>query len=293
MIRFIKRIIISLRIFINKKKEPFFSFWWMLNYIRNGYYFPSYNKQNYKRSIILHDLPTGKFVSYNGDRIAYPGSWTNDLILNNFNNLINEQTGIEHNVNPHKYYSIGEFDKNWIVYDIGAAEGWQSKSWIKFVKQIVIFEPLPSFFRQLKKTFSKEVDEGKVILVNCGVSDTKKEVIMENESIIFNSLQALISNYNLPSPDYIKADIEGEEMNFLTSSKEIFDQKTIKSIQITTYHRPKDYIDIPDYFKQFKGQGSFSKGIVVFNRDGLIPGHYRKKMYHPIFRKCLYTFKFS
>lgn len=293
MVRFIKRIIISLRIFINKKKEPFFSFSLLLNYIRNGYYFPSYVKQDYRNLIKVEDSLSGKYVSYMGERIDYPSSWNSALILNNFNNVINEQTGIGNNVNPHKYFSSGDFDKDWVIYDIGAAEGWQSKSWVKFVKQIIIFEPLPSFFEQLIKSFSKEVEEGKVILVNCGVSDTRKEVIMEEKPIIFDNLQALINTYNLPLPDYIKADIEGEEMNFLTGAKEIFNHKKIKVIQITTYHRPIDYKVIPDFFKQYKGQGSFSKGFVVFNRDGLIPGHYRKKMYHPIIRKCLYTFKFS
>jgi hypothetical protein len=293
MIRFLKRIIISLRILMHKKSEPFYSSTWLINYIRNGYYFPSYKKQDFRSSIKVEDLPTGKYVSYTGERIAYPGSWNNNLILNNFNNIINEQTGIGNNVNPHKYFSPRELSKDWIVYDIGAAEGWQSKIWIKFVQKIVIFEPLPSFFEQLSKTFSIDVEEGKVILLNCGVSDVHKEVIMEGKTIVFDNLPNLINAHKLPYPDYIKADIEGEEMNFLTGSKVVFDQHSVKVIQITTYHRPDDYINIPEFFKQYKGLGSFSAGILIFNRDGLTPGHYRTKIYHPVIRKCLYTFNFS
>ena len=83
-----------------------------------------------------------------------------------------------------------------------------------------MFEPLPSFFIQLQNTFKAEIDAGKVTLVNAGISDKRTLVSMEGESIVFDTLNNIVAEYKLPIPNYIKADIEGEELNFLNSSPE-------------------------------------------------------------------------
>ncbi|MBK7182922.1 MAG: FkbM family methyltransferase [Bacteroidetes bacterium] len=115
----------------------------------------------------------------------------------------------------------------------------------------------------------------------------------EDESIVFDTLNNIVAEYKLPIPNYIKADIEGEELNFLNSSVSFIKKNKPELIQITTYHRPTDHITIPNYFSSFEGNGSFSDGVMVFNRDGMVNGSYRKKIYHPIIRKCLYSFRFN
>ncbi|MBK7182923.1 MAG: hypothetical protein IPH89_08290 [Bacteroidetes bacterium] len=158
MISFIKRVIIAIRIVLSKSKEPFFKFNYIINYVKNGYFFPSYEKVDYRPLIKIEMDENFKYVIFKGKRICYPKSWTNWLITENFNNLINEQTAVGANVNPHKYLSNSELKKEWVIYDIGAAEGSQSKLWIDDVKHIVLFEPLPSFFIQLQNTFKAEID---------------------------------------------------------------------------------------------------------------------------------------
>lgn len=281
------------RVVLNIDKEPFFKLKYGLNYLKDGYFFPSYKKIDFRSKIIVKTEANFKYVHYNAQQVCYPLKWPDRLIVENFNNLINEQTAEVLNVNPHKYLSAEELNKDWVVYDIGAAEGSQSKFWTNSVKKIVLFEPLPSFFDQLKNTFESELQSNKVIIINAGISDSQREVVIEGRKILFDTLENLISHYNLPAPDYIKADIEGEELNFLTSSLQYLKNIDCKMIQITTYHRPDDYINIPKFFSNFKGEGFLSNGVMVFNRDGMINGSYRKKLYHPIFRKCLYTFKFS
>lgn len=294
MISFLHRLILVIRIAFNKRKEPFLKTQYLFRYLVNGYFFPSYKKVNYKPLIKLEISETDKYVNYSGKKIFYPDKFKNSLIKDNFNNLLNEQTANGNNINPHKYLSADEMKQDWVIYDIGAAEGSQSKLWLDSnVKHIVLFEPLPSFFVKLKKTFANEIDQGKVTLINCGISDTYKVIEIEGQPIIFDTLESIIKKNSLPMPNYIKADIEGEELNFLRSSSELLKKSLPQTIQITTYHRPDDYISIPAFFSNFKGQGFFSKGVMFFNRDGMTIGSYSKKLYHPVIRKCLYTYNFT
>lgn len=294
MILFLKRLIIVIRVALSKKKEPFFKLEYLLRYLTNGYFFPSYKKVDYTPQIKVEVTSTDKYVIYSSKKFFYPDKFNETLISGNFNNLLNEQTAIGNNINPHKYLSTSELKENWIIYDIGAAEGSQSKLWLDSkIKQIVLFEPLPSFYKQLEKTFRQEIIDGRVIIINCGISDKRQTVNLENKEIILDTLENIIKEHKLPMPNYIKADIEGEELNLLKSSIELLQKKQLETIQITTYHRPSDHIDIPAFFKRFKGNGYFSPGVMIFNRDGMVNGSYRKKVYHPIMRKCLYSFNFN
>ena len=69
-------------------------------------------------------------------------------------------------------------------------------------------------------------------------------------------------------------------------------ESDVKRMDICVYHRPRDYIDIPRMLSIYKGNGSFSNGIVVLDRDGIVGGNYRRQ-YHPIFRRCLYRYDFK
>jgi FkbM family methyltransferase len=290
---FITRILFACKVLSRKQQEPFFKWKYIFRYIKNGYFFPSYTKQNFKRKIHVTEIEGTKYVDYNGMHINYPKAWNNRLIVENFNNIINEQTAIGSNVNPHKYISNEQLKPDWVIYDLGAAEGSQSKFWVNQVRQIVLFEPAPSFYEQLKKTFHFELSTNKVIIINAGITNKESFQTIEGQAIEFNTLEALIKKYKLPPPDYIKADIEGEELSFLETSVDLLQKNTVSLIEITVYHRPQDYLTIPAFFKQFNGTGYFSEGVMVFNRDGLVDGYYSKKIYTPVIRKCLYTFEFS
>ncbi|WP_028979058.1 FkbM family methyltransferase [Sporocytophaga myxococcoides] len=289
MKKFIIRLLIVFQVIINRRREPFFSWNVLIKYLLNGRFFPAFPKVNYKPELSLVEDADFKMVGFRGDKVAYDKSWNNDLIIENFNNILNEQTAVNTIMSPHKY--IENINEDWVIYDIGAAEGLQSKFWTKNVKKIIIFEPDKEFFKTLERTFEKEVSEGRIVLLNLGVSDSPKQLNFKSGPAQFDTLDSIIKQYNIPLPDYLKADIEGEELNLLNSlSNQVIEN--LKLIQITTYHRPDDYKVIPDFFKKLKGEGTFSDGYILFNRNNFELGNWNK-VFHPVIRKCLYSFKFN
>lgn len=289
MKKFIIRQLIVIQVIFNRRREPFFSWNVLIKYLVNGRFFPAFPKVNYKPELSIVEGRDFKLVGFRNDEIAYDKSWSNDLILENFNNILNEQTCVNKISSPHKY--IEDINEDWVIYDIGAAEGLQSKFWTKYVKKIIIFEPDKAFFKTLQRTFEKEVKEGRIVLLNLGVSDGAKQLNFKSGAAQFDTLDSIIKQYNIPLPDYLKADIEGEELNLLNSlSKQVIEN--LKLIQITTYHRPDDFKVIPDFFKKLNGEGQFSEGYIFFNRNNFELGNWNK-VFHPAIRKCLYTFKFN
>jgi hypothetical protein len=289
MKKFIIRLLIVFQVILNRRREPFFSWNVLIKYLFNGRFFPAFPKVNYKPELSLVEDADFKWVSFRGDKVAYDKSWSDGLIIENFNNILNEQTAVDTIMSPHKY--IEDINEDWVIYDIGAAEGLQSKFWTKNVKKIIIFEPDKAFFKTLERTFEKEVEEGRVVLLNLGVSDSSKQLNFKSGAAQFDTLDSIIKQYNIPLPDYLKADIEGEELNLLNSlSNQVIEN--LKLIQITTYHRPDDYKVIPDFFKKLKGEGGFSEGYIFFNRNNFELGNWNK-IFQPVIRKCLYTFKIN
>lgn len=227
------------------------------------------------------------YIIYDNDKYFFKNSWPRELIEDHFNGILNEQ----HTGSPHRYLSMDEIREDWVIYDIGASEGFQAKQWSKKAKKIIIFEPDKAQYLCLLKTFETERKSGKVEIINEGVSNECKKVTYENEIIRLNSLPHLVKKYKLPLPHYIKADIEGEELHFLQGAEEIFKDKHVRVAQITTYHRPHDGDDISKFFSKYPGTGEFSEGVTLVNRDGTKTVVFT--FHHPIIRKCLYTFRFA
>lgn len=274
-------------ILMNKRKEPNFSYKCLLLYLLKRDYFPYYRQRNFRHTFKFHAGKPFPFVVYNNETYFYSPTWSKELTVDNFNSTLNEQ-----NIgSPHRYFSKDEIKEGWVIYDVGAAEGLQAKQWAKKAKMIVIFEPDQQQCRCLEKTFADELKSGKVKIVPEGVSDGYKELKYGETVIIVDSLPNLIKKYDLPAPNYLKADIEGEEMNLLKGAKEIFQHSHFEAAQITTYHRPHDNEDIPEFFSHYKGKGHFSDGVTLVNRSGLPTVIFT--FYHPIIRKCLYTYKFG
>ena len=80
------------RVVLNIDKEPFFKLKYGLNYLKDGYFFPSYKKIDFRSKIIVKTEANFKYVHYNAQQVCYPLKWPDRLIVENFNNLINENT---------------------------------------------------------------------------------------------------------------------------------------------------------------------------------------------------------
>ncbi|MBR1368143.1 hypothetical protein RJ53_01000 [Methanocalculus chunghsingensis] len=284
-----KRFALIILLIANNKKEPNFSYSFLFRYLMYGGIYPEFQFIDFKPQINVYYCDDLKCAKVNNDSIAYPIDWKDIKIKQNLSNIMNEQRSDS----PHCYLSISDVGENWIIYDLGAAEGFQSKMWIKKAKHIVIFEPSTSNFKALKYTFRSEILDGKITLINEGVS-LKEEHVTIGSSEIFHldSLDNLIEKYDLPYPTYIKADIEGQELNFLRGANNTLDSNMIRYLDICTYHRPDDEHKIDDLMRKYNTKKTISNGFMLFNRNGYGKGSLNH-IYHPVIRKVLARYHFN
>lgn len=291
---FLVRCFIAVKLIANKRKEPFLSFSGLLQYLLKGGYFPGNKNKNFDEQIRLEKTTNGytKLI-FNNQSFYYPSSYSDEFIKLNFSAILNEQGVGTTESTPHQYLKENEISENAVIFDLGAAEGFQSKIWAGITsRKVIIFEPDENLVGCLERTFEEEIKDGRVQVIPYGVSDSPKIVSHFGSSFKLDSLGNLIKKYSLPFPNYIKVDIEGQEMNFLTGASEVLKNLGNSDIiQIAVYHHPDDYIKIPEFLKKFSGKGFMSEGFVCYNRDTPEIGSY-KNLFHPLFRKCIYTFSF-
>ncbi|MCZ9962842.1 FkbM family methyltransferase [Brachyspira hyodysenteriae] len=195
--------------------------------------------------------------------------------INNDNNLLYEI------YDNQQYFSIPNFHysfPNEIFIDIGAFVGDTLEKFINIYygifNKIYAFEPGTKQFNALKTRVDRLIkewalNENSIILKKCGVSNYNGESYFnENSQIAINSITNSINNnkINIVSIDstllnehitFIKADIEGEELNMLKGAKNTI-KKYKPKIAISVYHRPDDLLTIPKYIKSIVPEYKFS-----------------------------------
>ena len=149
-----------------------------------------------------------------------------------------------------------------VVIDCGAAEGLFSLLTAGKCKKVYIIEPLPAFVELLKLTFYKM---NNVEIIPVALSDKAGEAMLSNSGIE-SSLNS--SGHGIPvkvatiddlflenaSPvTYIKADIEGYELEMLKGASRVIKEYTPK-IAITTYHKEEHAELISDYLKSINSR---------------------------------------
>ena len=256
--------------------------------------FPGKHYTDFTSNIVVKHSQKFVELSYKNMKFYYPGDSDLVGVSRNFNAILNEQSYENGNYSPHQYVANEKLKSSDVIYDIGAAEGFQSRVWLDSVAKIVIFEPDPKMFSALEMTFQDYIKLGNVILINEGVSDFKGQVKVFNKAYRFDTLDSLVKRFSLPLPSVIKADIEGHEMKFLQSAKSVLASDSMRLLQIAVYHRPEDSEVIPEFMKSFRGAGELSGGIMYFNRDfdikcQSLSADTFSRMHQPVFRKCLYS----
>jgi FkbM family methyltransferase len=164
-----------------------------------------------------------------------------------------------------------EINPGEIILDIGTAEGLLPISVIDKCEHIYMIEPSKLFCNCLNKTFSEYKE--KTTIFNVAVGNIDGTINFDE-----NSLDGMISNVNSSTTQeiaihkidtlfnknqpitYLKADIEGFELEMLKGAEQIL-KKNKPKIAITTYHtqnNPKEIIDliksfVPEYNYYVKG----------------------------------------
>jgi hypothetical protein len=279
----IKNTIFFLNVLIHFRKEPYFNFRFLLQYFFKGtLYLTADSYKHQEHAIQLRVAEEGYWLSNSGAEVLYPKSFPERKALGNFRSVVDEQT----QGHPH-LYNYPLIKEGWVIYDIGAAEGYQVFQWLKRAKKIVLFEPEPDFYDCLRLTFRSEIESGKVMVINYGIG--KRNDTDGNSPLKFAELPWLMEKFDLPAPDYVKADIEGNEMLLLGYMESMFRDKIIKMIEITTYHRPNDYKNIKEFLSRFGGKSFYSAGNIFLNIDGWENQGSFLRLYQPVMRKVLYT----
>ncbi len=159
-------------------------------------------------------------------------------------------------INPHAYVNdFIKIEKNDFVIDLGACEGFFTKfALLEGASKVFSFEPYPSLNQALSYTFDKEIKSGNIQLSSYGLSNKNsiskisngKEFISEaaignegNIDVQITTLDDLVKEKYFEKIDFIKIDIEGEEVNAILGSISAINKFRPK-ISIAVYH---DYVN--------------------------------------------------
>lgn len=148
----------------------------------------------------------------------------------------------------HRYQIDESFvDDGDVVVDCGASEGLFSLMVLDKASEIYAIEPLKEFNDALNCTF-REYDQ--VNVINCALSDVEGENYISSNSIrsfvndkgehgvILNTLDNLFLHKN-SKIDFIKADIEGGELDMLKGAQYIIKEFKPK-LAVTAYHEGQE-----------------------------------------------------
>ncbi|MGN0370739.1 MAG: FkbM family methyltransferase, partial [Butyrivibrio sp.] len=197
---------------------------------------------------VFIDAESGLFyVIYNGKKMFFSRQFKEESeVREYYQSVLIEQD----KMSPHLYiddrFDVQEGD---VVVDAGVAEGNFSLSIIDKVKKIYIFEPDEDWIEALKHTFKQYQD--KVVIINKCLSN----YINDNTTTIDAEIDEDV--------DFIKMDIEGEELYALEGSINHLKNKNIKC-SICTYHQEFAYTAISSFLEKSDFSVEHTRGYMWY-----------------------------
>jgi hypothetical protein len=192
-----------------------------------------------------------KYVLHDNKRLYFPKHWSFNSVRYGYHYLRIEQD----KDSPHRYetpdYSVKEGD---IIADIGAAEGIWALTYAEIADKIYLFECDPMWIKALKKTFEPWKD--KVFIINKYVSNVSKGVNVTLDDFIRDG-----------RINFIKADIEGAEIQLLEGAKKVLSTQKDVRLLLCAYHRKEDAVRLKEYLEQENFSTEYSKGYMLFIWD--------------------------
>lgn len=168
---------------------------------------------------------------------------------------------------PHQYQSqCVHVDNGDVVFDIGAAEGLFALDQVDNASHVVIVESDPKWIKPLNQTFAPYGN--KVTIIQKFVSATDTETTI--------SLESLLSNIDYRTA-FVKMDIEGFELQSISSAERVLKQKKGTKLAVASYHKQHDADELKSIFDSLDYYSEFSSGYMLFNLyDIPIPPYFRK-----------------
>jgi hypothetical protein len=238
----------------------------ILNFLkRNPIAFIPYEfkkKYNPENNVVYEDSGCDmKYLLHENKRLYFPKKIPNSEIQRYYNGLM-----IEQDINsPHRYeYKDFYVQKGNIVADVGAAEGLFALSIIERASKIYLFECNTDWIDALKMTFLPWKE--KIIIINKYVSNytIDKHITLDDY-------------FGGEKIDFIKADIEGSELNLLIGAKKILSSRNNLRIVLCTYHQENDMQELNQILIEGGFYTEYSNGYIVniFDKE-LSPPYLRR-----------------
>jgi FkbM family methyltransferase len=143
-----------------------------------------------------------------------------------------------------------------IVLDCGANYGtFTRRALLRGAARVVAIEINPEVADAMRRTFAKEISEGRVVVYTKGVWDRDTDLELRGDSVVIaregppvrvpvTTIDRIVSELQLPSVDFIKMDIEGAEKNALRGGKATL-AKYVPEMALSSEHLPDDMERIP------------------------------------------------
>jgi FkbM family methyltransferase len=168
---------------------------------------------------------------------------------------------------PH-YYQKGEtvVESEDVVLDVGACEGFFSKSVVDRCKAVHLFEPVPVLVECLGRTFA-DLQGTKVFVVRCALGRSVGIQVMNMDTGDYQGSHAAGNDHadgrtRLDAPmttidrwaeenrigrvDFIKVDAEGSDLEVLEGAHDTI-CRFLPKIAVATYHRPEHASAMAEY----------------------------------------------
>lgn len=210
------------------------------------------NMEKYESMTVYFDELKGlKYIDFFGKK----------LYLSRKMKTFFDNTGIERVSNlwfeqdessPHKYFK--NCDVSGVVVDCGACEGNFSLYNIEKIEKLFLVECDEGWVEALKATF--EPYKEKVVICNKFLGGR-----CDKEHITLDELLAGLE------PDYIKMDIEGDEVEVLHGAETLLKNNKNCKWNVCVYHKKNHADEIRKLFRRYNIETKFSEGFINFIYD--------------------------
>jgi hypothetical protein len=193
-----------------------------------------------------------KYVLFEGKRLYFIRGRSDAAVKRAYLNLLREQVP----ASPHCYLDAGcDVAAGDVVVDVGAAEGFFALSVIDRASKIYLVECEPSWIEALRLTFAPYGD--KVEIIEKFVSD-------KSDGDKRMTLDDLLKGRQV---NFIKADIEGVELDMLRGSEQTLRDSSNVKLSVCTYHNQRDADDIRTFLVSRGYETHFSSNFIILHCD--------------------------
>lgn len=202
-----------------------------------------------------------KYVLQDNKRLYFKRGWSEDKIKKYYNGLLMEQDFLSPHRYEHEDFHVYNGD---VVIDAGVAEGNFALSVIEKVEKIYLFEPDKEWIDVLERTFMPWKE--KIVIVNKYIDDTNDDSHVTLDNFSFKE-----------KINFLKIDIEGEEVQLLNGSNALLTRQNNLRIAICTYHHQNDAEEINKILIADGFCTNFSKGFMIYKYDNALEFPYIRR----------------